>query len=169
MAGCNRTPPPKYGSFSFDRFSIISSYFFPLVDVVKCIELIRRHKRLCPRRSHGSHIDQQATGSEMALYDAVSGLIVSWLSVYPSNEPPEARSGKCSSWLPRTAVLKAQSVCVFMHHCIYVATGWLWWTILKRSPTVAPLIMLSWPSNELPLWPTGNLVSAAIDDCTDPS
>lgn len=30
----------------------------------------------------------------MALYDAASWLIVSWLLIYPSNEPPEACSGE---------------------------------------------------------------------------
>lgn len=59
----------------------------------------------------------------MALYDAASGLIVSRLLIYPSNEPPEARSGKRSSWLLYTAALEAQ--CVRFHASLYLCSHWM--------------------------------------------
>lgn len=59
----------------------------------------------------------------MALYDAASGLIVSWLIIYPSNEPLEACSGKYYLWLLYAAVFQARRV--HLHASLYLYSHWM--------------------------------------------
>lgn len=100
-------------------------------------------------------------------YDPGSGMIVSWLLIYPFNEPPEAHSGKYCSMAPVCYCLGGSMLYIWMRHCLCVAPGKLWWTITEQSPRGSssnhgfPGLLIS---SSLTHWDSGQ---HSLDDCTD--
>lgn len=91
----------------------------------------------------------------MALYDAASGLIVSWLLIYPSNEPPEACSGEHYSMVTVHFVFEAN--CVHLYASLCLCSHWITVTdnLGEKPYCSSSNHAFSWHSNQLPFDPLG--------------